>query len=299
MTKYYLSSPLRGVPLPGPVALTFSRPAGIAYASQTTNIPIRFSKPAELANAKAFSTVVYELLSVFSTAAPQNDALPGSMSDVENVIGGGVGYLPTGTKDVNYFNISADARDLIKSALRGVPDFNTDDEKWYPAPSKPEGNQTFNVYNLDPYVWFIHKVAGLSGYGFSFDDDTADVGADGTSELSITVGGLEGLTNKSEWKPSTPWGVVKSQGTVFQGSSDEGTAGKTVIALSDQAVYNQVKADDPANSLIGAYVTGPGIKPGTRIAAHAVINKNQFVLSQHADTSTGLVTLTFTGTRPK
>jgi len=30
----------------------------------------------------------------------------------------------------------------------------------------------FGIYNIDPYVWFVHVQLGFSGYGFSVDDDT-------------------------------------------------------------------------------------------------------------------------------
>ena len=139
------------------------------------------------------------MLSVFSTAPRKVPALPGSMELVGNSIGGNVGFLPT-AEPINYKNISANVRDLVKSALRGVPDFAAYPEsQWYPPPSRGTGGRSYNVFNLDPYVWFIHRRLGLSGYGFSFDDDTADVGANGTSTLSIAIGGLTGLSNTSEW----------------------------------------------------------------------------------------------------
>ena len=62
--------------------------------------------------------------------------------------------------------------------------------------------QDFNVYNLDPYVWFVHKVEKMSAYGFSVDDDVANptatgplLAADGTpnhdpSNLQIDFGGI-------------------------------------------------------------------------------------------------------------
>ena len=71
---------------------------------------------------------------------------------------------------------------MIKSVLRGVSDFtkypdaieNDKHVVWYPNPSLKRGKQDFNVFNLDPFVWFVHVKLGFSGYGFSVDDDTAD-----------------------------------------------------------------------------------------------------------------------------
>jgi hypothetical protein len=189
--EYYLSAPVPGVTAPTQANFTFQAPQPIAFANQTANIPLSFA-PQHQAYSRDFAATVYEVLSVFSTANRQVPALPGSMEVVGNSIGGNVGFLPTAAP-VNYVNISADVRDLVKSALRGVPNFNTYPETdWYPDPSEAAGGQGYNVYNLDPYVWFVHRQLDLSGYGFSLDDDTADVGANGASTLSVAVGGLGG-----------------------------------------------------------------------------------------------------------
>ena len=288
----YLSAPVPGVTGPTQATFTFSAPQPIAFANQTTNIPISF-KPANQQYAEAFAATVYEVLSVFSTAPRKVPALPGSMEVVGNSIGGNVGFLPTALP-INYVNISANVRDLVKSSLRGVPDYTAYSESaWYPPPSVGTGNQTYNVFNLDPYVWFVHSKLGLSGYGFSFDDDTSDVGANGTSTLYVAAGGLTGLPNGFQWAPSAQWGTVQSLAKISQGTG--ALAGKTIISLLDTTVYNQVGADDPANSVVGAYVSGGGIKPGTNLAKTAIINQNQFVLSTNAPSTTGDVLLTFTG----
>jgi hypothetical protein len=297
VTQYFLSRPVPGVNAPTQITFKFSAPPGIAFNAQTANIPLKFSTPEQQTYAKEFAADVYELLSVFSTARIQDANLPSSMGIVENVIGGNVGFLPT-ADPIDYVNISADVRDIIKSALRGVPDFTMAPEsKWYPAPSLPTGGQTYNVFNLDPYVWFVHQELKLSGYGFSFDDDTADVNADGTSTISVAIGGLNGLSNKSEWVASTPWGEVSSLATISQGTGQ--LAGKSIISLQSKAVYNQLKADDPKNSLVGAYVSGPNILAGTNLLATAIISENQFVLSQNAPSTTTPVLLKFSGRLPR
>ena len=288
----YLSAPVPGVSAPTEASLTFSAPQPIAYASEVNKLlPLTFGAQQQ-AYAKEFAATVYEIMSVFSTAPRKVPLLPASMELVGNSIGGNVGFLPTALP-INYVNISANVRDLVKSALRGVPDFVTYGESsWYPAPSTPTGGQTFNVYNLDPYVWFIHKELGLSGDGFSFDADTADVGANGTSTLSIALGGLGGLSNTSAWSPSTQWGTVKSLATITQGTG--ANAGETLISLADSTVFNQLNANDPANSVVGAYVSGPGIPAGTNLAKFGLIDQNQFVLSKNAPSASNVL-LTFTG----
>jgi hypothetical protein len=64
-----------------------------------------------------------------------------------------------------------------------------------PDPKGHHGAQLFNVFNLDPFVWFVLVQLGFSGYGFSVDDDTADVGAGGASQLQLTVTETGGLKN--------------------------------------------------------------------------------------------------------
>lgn len=296
--KVYLSAPVPGVTAPGRADFTFSAPQPIAYADQTTDLSLRFP-PAQQKYATAFAATVYETLSVFSTAPRKVPALPASLELVGNSIGGNVGFLPT-AKPINYVNISADVRDLVKSALRGVPDFadpRYPERTWYPTPSKPEGGQTYNVYNLDPYVWFIHRELKLSGYGFSFDDDTADVGANGTSTLSIAIGGLGGLNNTSEWGPSTQWGAVTSKAIISEGTGD--WAGKSILTVLDPTVYNQVRADDPANSVTGAYISSPDVKEkDVNLANYALIDQHQFVLSERVS-FTGETTVTFTSKQPQ
>ena len=91
-----------------------------------------------------------------------------------------------GTSGPNYLPnenaaIQAAITNEIKSALRGVPDFTSplysNPSQWYPDPALSTGGQSFNVFNLDPFIWFIHQKLGLSAYAFALDDDIGDVGA--------------------------------------------------------------------------------------------------------------------------
>lgn len=112
--------------------------------------------------------------------------------------------------------VMAIIRDKIKSVLRGVSDFTLypDTKDWYPDPKVIAkgyaGDRKFNVFNLDPFVWFIHEVLGFSGYGFSVDDDTADIGADGGTTLQVTVTGTKGLPNPQQWTAQAPFGPVEA-----------------------------------------------------------------------------------------
>ena len=66
----------------------------------------------------------------------------------------------------------AACRNFITYTQQG-PDSQWQPGAWYPPPSKNMYNTGYNVYNLDPFVWFVHQKVGLSGYGFSFDDDVS------------------------------------------------------------------------------------------------------------------------------
>ena len=90
---------------------------------------------------------------------------------------------------------------MVKSVLRGVWNFTAvpeyaanGKEQWYPNPSSPTPDATmdevpanFNLYNLDPYVWFVHDVQGLTGYAFSVDDDVAILHRPAPSWLRLRI----------------------------------------------------------------------------------------------------------------
>jgi hypothetical protein len=147
--------------------------------------------------------------------------------------------------------------------------------------------------------------AGLSGYGFSFDDDAADVGANSTSTLSIAVGGLNKLPNSKEWFPSTPYGSVSSQATIRLGTAADGNMpdgtpwlGKSLLTVQDPVVFYEVKPTDTANSLDGAYVSSSAgsLPKGTQIVLYGPdLKKQEFLLSGNPAATSTLFTATFTG----
>jgi hypothetical protein len=236
------------------------------------------------------------------------------MELIGNSIGGNVGFLPTANYSdgkggiVALKNISADVRDILKSALRGVPDFTQVPEtQWYPNPATETGGQTYNIFNLVPYVWFVHVKGGLSGYGFSFDDDAADVGANDTGTLSIAVGGLNGLSEQ-QWFPSTPYGSVSSDATIRMGTAADGNMpdgtpwlGKPLLTVQNTIVFYEVKPTDSANSLDGAYVSSStgNLPKGTQIVMYGPdLRKQEFLLSGNPAVTSTPFTVTFTG-KPK
>jgi len=191
-----------------PFALNFS-----GDPPQPARVPLEFSKK------------VYQVMASMAQIPkdPNPDVrAPHVLQIMNNVIGGNMGFIfDTNARRFSQdgLAISARIRDMIKSLLRGVTDFGQfpefDDGNrwiWYPDPSVPSGGLEFNAFNLDPFVWFVHVTLGFSGYGFSLDDDTADVGAGEATQLLVTVGGVAGLPNTNEWTIQAVYGPVSGEG---------------------------------------------------------------------------------------
>ncbi|WP_108650527.1 hypothetical protein [Dongshaea marina] len=142
---------------------------------------------AEKSKADGFAKVVYNVVANFRQAFPK--ATPEQL--IENIVGF---YLPTDRKTTQ---TRAQLTEQVKSLLRGVPDYTKtpDDKSWYPDPSQDDSAK----YNLDPFVWFAHIKLGMTGYGFSIDDDTADVGVNGAENLYVSIGSLAGLPNQDPY----------------------------------------------------------------------------------------------------
>ena len=183
-----------------------------------------------------FSQQVYLIMaSMNQIGHPNNDSVSKYMQDI---VGANMGFIFTNaakkSDDANM--VTSMIRDMIKSVLRGVSDFTKypdviDDHgnhlSWYPNPALARGNQPFNVFNLDPFVWFVHVRLGFSGYGFSVDDDTADVGAGGASQLQLTVTETGGLKNTNPWTIQAPYGPVKNVSLPYSGPASS-TNGDTL-----------------------------------------------------------------------
>jgi len=187
-----------------------------------------------------FSQQVYLIMaSMNQIGQPNNDSVSKYMQDI---VGANMGFIFTNaakkSDDANM--VTAMIRDMIKSVLRGVSDFTKYPDvvdgqgnhlSWYPNPAEAHGGQAFNVYNLDPFVWFVHVRLGFSGYGFSVDDDTADVGAGGASQLQITVTGTSGLKNTNPWTIQAPYGPVKNVSLAYSGPAS---------ATNGDTLYNAI-----------------------------------------------------------
>lgn len=278
--------------------------------------------------AVSFARSVYVVLAAMNTVPVSSATAPAIVELMANSLGGNIGFIPNigvivksndHSKVEGNQVIATVIRDAVKSVLRGVDDFQVDTEdkgNWYPDPSltgdltgqKINGaNATFNVYNLNPFVWFVHKKLGLSGYGFSLDDDAADVGADGATELRVVIGSFEGLPEDqfyhAEWTHGAPYGPVKSQSGTLSLIDDKQSQYYNMYQLTglDMAplpIVLQVLGTGPSGEA-GALVSGPGIAPGTR-ALFANVGGNGVILDSPAtipNTPSG--PYFFSGTPPK
>ncbi|MBN8249290.1 MAG: hypothetical protein J0L84_17825, partial [Verrucomicrobia bacterium] len=201
---------------PQPLPLT---PAGL--------YPLNFSKDRKEPSRVPleFARKVYVVMASMAQIPKRPDPdgkHPHVLELMNNIVGGNMGFIfdteaqrfaPDGLA------ISARIRDMIKSLLRGVSDFTRFAEfdsagrrVWYPDPKTPRGGLSFNAFNLDPFVWFVHVPLGFSGYGFSLDDDTSDVGAGEATRLLVTIGGVQGLPNTNEWTIQAVYGPVSGEG---------------------------------------------------------------------------------------
>ena len=269
-----------GLPKPLPIS-----PADAKYTKPYTLAfdPSKFPKNKNMPNPLAFAGAIYETMAIGSTAEITNPYLPKTMSIVNNVIGFNV-LFDTGAKSGWDVNVIAQARDIVKSVLRGVVNYvaTPNPNDWYPDPATrvpgtyfvvngKDTQATFNVFNLDPYVWFVHKVEGLSGYGFSVDDDVANPIATGPidpvgnptnapNNLQVGSAGIEGgkakpLDNLREWFPTTKFGSLTAMAKVGQ----EG--GKPVVTLVSMGGSNPLRDLNritlPGDGQLGASITAP------------------------------------------
>lgn len=241
------------------------------YDPKTVQILTPFTPTAtsSVPNVLQFAQNAYQLLSFMGQVPADTSptAPPVSVQVLHNVIGGNV-TKPTNLDGLHKIEVAF--RDMVKSLLRGVNDFNvqTDQSLWYPDPSTATGGQPFNIFNLDPFVWFVHKQLGLSGYGFSLDDDAADIGAIYATKLAVSIGGLNGLPNQVEWTQQAPFGPVSGTATVKSLNTPQPPFNQLYqIAGVPTNVYYSVTPLDTKNATPAALVSGVGVSPGTFLNA--------------------------------
>jgi len=232
-----------------------------------------------------FAQKVYLIMaSMNQIDSKNNDSICKFMQDV---VGANMGYIfdaPAKASDDGKM-VTSMIRDMIKSVLRGVVDFtefpdlldnNNKHLVWYPDPAKKTGGQHFNVFNLDPFVWFVHVKLGFSGYGFSVDDDTADIGAGGATRLQVSVAGPKGLANLNEWSIQAPFGPLKGVNLRYSGTKDKvfapGTIKEVTRTADDNVKISSVGASNMRDGdlvFIDQVPNMPAINEKTFVVRHA------------------------------
>ncbi|WP_373649965.1 beta strand repeat-containing protein [Schlesneria sp. DSM 10557] len=255
-------------------------------------------------NPLEFAQTVYDVMSGFSKIPPSGAKLSLSAQLLSYCIGCNIGSF-AGNSLVPVLR-QDQLRDALKSIMRGVSDFQQFPEfgtiqdprstsQWYPDPSKVllgalvnETQTTSNVFNLNPYVFFVHRVLGMNGYGFSVDDDTADVGSLGSnlqiaygSTAATAPGTTQKLNNLNYYTSGAPYGTLVGEGQIdntsvaFAKMREEGflipgntdRTPVTVIKLPTSLIPLLVAADQ---NTTGALVTASdnSLPAGTRVVAY-------------------------------
>jgi hypothetical protein len=226
---------------------SFESPRLIARSAEVEPSTLSFASQ-DQATANLFAQAVYAVMSAMSTIPVNPGAGTLSTQLLYNAIGCNVGQIP-GILAGGNPAIAAELTVDVTSILRGVYNYESVPQStglWYPSPATPTAGALMNgtaadfgIYNLDPFVWFVHQELGLTGYGFSVDDGVADVGVNGANQLQITIGGLGGLSNSSAWSS----GGTGSGNAIIAGSDGaSGSLGSTnlVVKSSGQSISGQV-----------------------------------------------------------
>jgi hypothetical protein len=246
-----------------------SNPDAISLANNATD--------AQKKTANNFAGIVYAVMKAFSGilgngSGPTFD----SLAFLSNITGGNIAQIPNlgapGTDPIRSPS-GLEVRDQSKSLERGVPDFNeVPPYAWYPNPAvapdyllagASKAAFTFNPYSLDPFVWFVHSYAGVSGYAFSLDDDAANPTVNGAQTIDVSFGGITPFTNKAEWSPGAQFGPVPGAiaKAPVNGSVDQATKKITITRDTGNKLTDPFNylTNPPPGASNGALVIGPGI----------------------------------------
>jgi len=268
----------------------FEKPTEIPYTNfSSTNFSVKpyklsFNGVAAQNQARLFAGSVYAAMSA-EAGALQTSSLPPPAQLVGQVIQF-YANLPTDPAPGGK-NLTGQVRDVVKSILRGVWNFIAvpNQKDWYPNPATPTPNAkvdgkdaTFGIYNLDPYVWFVHDVEQMAGYAFSVDDDVANPAAAGPvaapdsttsnpvynhfpNNLQIAFGGIKGFGNQNAWFPTIPWGQITTTATISkqQGGDYNGYYIVTLTANNALTLFNEI--NNPGPGQVGAYISAQGYIP--------------------------------------
>jgi hypothetical protein len=309
----YLSRLPSSTPTAGDHSYTFAKPTAIPHSDQVKTYDLTFDD-AEKAKAQLFAGSVYEVMAAEAATVspnPKPPSLNSSQLVVSNVITFNAN-LPDDKITPGGVDLTGQVRDVVKSLLRGVWNFEAvpQQKEWYPNPAAHTGGKDFNVYNLDPYAWFVRspQALGTFGYSFSIDDDVSNPSAPGPilkngatsptdynhlpNNLQIEVGGTSQLTNKNAWFPTLRWGTISTDATItkYAGNNPKFVNDYMITLTSAHAMTLFHKIFPPGPGEVGATVSAAGyLKPGTTVTFLGPngLDKPQIILSKAPIKTTG------------
>jgi hypothetical protein len=295
----------------------FSLPKKLPMSPDVNPYTITFATAQEQTTAYKFAYDVYDIMTAFNNLQLTTPIAGSTLSSSAQVLAYSIGCNVGTFADKNdvptlpAVRAQTQLRDELKSVLRGVYDFQqvpeydpmTGVSNWYPNPAtgtagaKINGmTAKFGVYNLNPYVYFVHRTLSLNGYGFSVDDDVANVGAPDATKLDIAIGGLANLPNQAIYTYAAPFGPVTTKGTINPQSNPSQITGL------DPSVVGKFRGPDPVQGL-GAFVYGTGVPLGSAglpstISVPVVPGSTAVTLTPELSTTAkaGTYSYTFTGT---
>jgi hypothetical protein len=162
--------------------------------------------------ANAFAYTVYQVMNAFSNAPTivfNNNAQPALRTFMQAIIGNTISTVADAKSPAGVLLTQEEVALLqgepntdVQVLAPGQPNYSLPDGKDgypYPAPagpSAPAKDFAVGKYNLDPFVWFVHKYLGAYSYAFSVDDRFGNVMVDDATGFTIAVGGPDGISDK-------------------------------------------------------------------------------------------------------
>jgi hypothetical protein len=168
--------------------------------------------------ANAFAYTVYQVMNAFSNAPNivfGDNSQPALRTFMQAIIGNTISTVADAKSPAGVLLTQEEVALLqgepntdVQVLAPGQPNYsllNVNGEYPYPTPAGPTASAkdwAVGKYNLDPFVWFVHKYLGAYSYAFSVDDRFGNVMVDNATGFTVAVGGSKGINDKS------PYGTV-------------------------------------------------------------------------------------------
>jgi hypothetical protein len=168
--------------------------------------------------ANAFAYTVYQVMNAFSNAPNivfNNSAQPALRTFMQAIIGNTISTVADAKSPAGVLLTQEEVALLqgepntdVQVLAPGQPNYSLPVGKnGYPyptpaGPTAPAKEWAVGKYNLDPFVWFVHKYLGAYSYAFSVDDHFGNIMVDDATGFTIAVGGPTGIND------TNPYGTV-------------------------------------------------------------------------------------------